>query len=1114
MDDLTQWLERLGLGQYAQLLAENDIDFEVLPRLTDDNLRELGLSLGHRVKLKAAIDSLSPQKSSTRSDAPSARQTELHPAEAERRQVTVMFCDLVGSTALSKLIDPEDYRDLIRSYQDACADVVKRFDGFIAKFMGDGVLIYFGWPRAHEDDAERAINAGLAINDAARALRDGKGEPLAVRIGIATGRVVVGDIVGEGAAQEAAIAGEAPNLAARLQAIAAPNTVVIGEATHALAGGLFECTNLGAQVLKGFDAPVTAWRVAVPRAVESRFEATRMRAPTLFLGREEEIDILERRWQRTCAGEGQVVLLSGEPGIGKSRIVSELERRMGAQARTRLRYQCSPYHTNSALYPVIDQLERAAFIQRNDNPDDKLQKLEAVLTLSGRPMAAVVPLIAPLLSIPFGDRYVKINVSPQRQKQLTLASLVDQLAGLAEHRPVLFHWEDAHWIDPTSRELLDLTVARTAGLAVLVVISFRPEFKPVWTAEKHVTLLGLSRLEARTCAHLAMQTAGAAVLSADIVDEIVARADGVPLFVEEMTKTVLEAGTTAEDGVDGQPRIAIPASIEDSLTARLDRLGPVKQVAQIAAVLGRSFVHDVLAAVVTLDEAALEKAFDRLIASGLVYRSAVAGGVTYEFKHSLIRDAAYQSLLKSRRRRHHARIAEVLEAQFSVVTEPELLAHHYTEAGRTTQAINCWIKAGQRAMQRSAHIEAEQHLRKGLELLPGVLETAARLSLEIALQNTLGVCMMPTRGFGNADVAAAFTRAAQICEQVDDARGLFVALRGKGQYHMVSGDVTLACADARRILRLADRIGDPELLIEAHHLGWSSFVMAGEFHAAQRHAEEGIARYERQRDHHLTYKYSGHDPGMCCRAFGALSLGQLGYPERALALCREALAMAETLAHPFTVGVALWGAGILRQLLREPDATREVGERMIDYCSEKGLRPLVPLGKIFRGDGLARQGEFAEGIAQMRAGIAELRSLGNVGTVPSFFVALASAYARSGDVDKGLAALDEGLAMSRTCGEVFSLPEFYRVKATLLLARSAADKDPAEAAYREAIEVARSQHARLLELRATTSLARLWGENGRRGSAHELLAPVYETFAEGSDTADLRDAKALLDELA
>jgi class 3 adenylate cyclase/predicted ATPase len=1113
VDSLTEWLGRLGLGQYRESFAQNNIDFEILPLLTDDEFKELGLTVGHRVKLKAAIASLA-HDSSPPSASAAASQPEFRSSEAELRQLTVMFCDLVGSTALSTLLDAEDYRDLIRSYQDTCVGVITGFDGFIAKFMGDGILVYFGWPLAHEDDAERAINAGLAISDAVRALSTDKGKQLAVRVGIATGHVVVGDIVGERAAQEAAIAGEAPNLAARLQAIAAPNTIVIGEATYAIAGSLFECADLGPQALKGFAVPVNAWQVATARAFESRFEATRMRTSTPFVGREEEINILQRRWQRACAGEGQVVLISGEPGIGKSRMVSELEQRIGGQQHIRLRYQCSPNHTSSALYPVIDQLERTASIQRSDSSDDKLAKLEAILTLPCRPATTAMPLIAPLLSIPFGNRYQVANVSPQRQKQMTLAMLVDYIAGLAEQSPVLFHWEDAHWIDPTSRELLDLTVARTAGLAVLACISFRPEFTPAWTGEKHVTLLALNRLEAPTCAHLAIQTAGAAVLSSNIVDEIVMRADGVPLFVEEMTKTVLEVRLGAGGSIDARPRIAIPASIEDSLTARLDRLGPVKEVAQIASALGRTFSHDVLAAVVPIDETALGEALERLIASGLVYRSTLAGALAYEFKHALIRDAAYQSLLKSRRQRHHARIAEVLETQFSAVTEPELLAHHYTEAGHLGQAIDYWIKAGQRAMLRSAHIEAEQHLRKGLELIPNLQEMATRFNLEIALQNTLGVCMMPTRGFGNPDVAAAFMRAAEICEKVDDARGLFVALRGKGQYDMVSGDILSACADTRRIIGLAEHIDDPELLLEAHHLGWSALCLSGEFRAAQCHAEEGMERYERHRDHHLTYKYSGHDPGMCCRAFGSLSLSQLGYSDRALALCHDGLTLAETLSHPFTVGIALWATGVLHQLRREPHATREIGAHLIHYCSEKGLRPLVPLGKVFCGDALARGGGHAEGIAQMQEGIAELRSSGNLATLPSFFLALASAHAGQGTINEGLAALEEGLALARKGGELFSLPEFHRMKAELLLARSAANKVEAVAGYSKAIEVARGQHARLLELRAAACLARLWGEGGRRQAGRELLQPIYGSFTEGFDTVDLRDAKTLLDELA
>jgi class 3 adenylate cyclase/predicted ATPase len=1110
--DIGEWLESLGLGRYVESFADNEIDLHALPHITEDDLKEIGVALGARRKILAAIAELGGSREPAVVDEKFDEQSSS--AEAERRQLTVMFCDLVGSTALSTRLDPEDYRDLIRAYQDACAGVVARFDGFIAKFMGDGVLVYFGWPRAHEDDPERAINAGLGITEAVRAITDGANSQLSVRTGIATGRVVVGDIVGESAAQEATITGEAPNLAARLQAIAEPNTIVIAAATHALAGELFECTRLDAQNLKGFDAPVVAWRVDGTRAIESRFEATHTQALTPLLGRDEEIEILERRWQRACAGEGQVVLISGEPGIGKSRIVSELQDRIGPQTHTGLRYQCSPYYTNSALHPVIGQLERAARIQPDNAPDEKLEKLEALLQLSGRPLADAIPLIAPLLSIPLGDRYTPVNVSPQRQKQLTLTTLVDQFAGLAEQRPVLFHFEDAHWIDPTSRELIDLIVTRAHDLPALVAISFRPEFTQTWTGEPHVTLLTLNKLNPRNCVDMATEMGASAVLSAEVIDKIVARCDGVPLFVEEMTKTVLEAGADGSAAPDNATPIAIPASIEDSLMARLDRLGPVKEVAQIAAVLGRTFSQEVLAATAELDEAALGTALERLVAAELIYPRAVAGAVAYEFKHALVQDAAYQSLLKRRRQGHHERIAKVLEAQFREFAEPELLAHHYTEAGCFEEAVDHWLDAGRHAIQRSAYIEAEDHLRKGLGLLDNLSETPARFRREIDLQNTLGVCLMPTRGFGNPEVAESFTRAADICERIEDNRRLFVALRGKGQYHMISGDMRTACHDTRSILSLAERVDDHGFLIEAHHLGWSALCFSGDYIAAQKHAEEGIARYDRDRDHQLTYVYSGHDPGMCCRAFGSLSLGQLGYPDQALELCRDGLELAEALEHPFTVAIALWATGILHQLRREPEATGEAGERMVSYCSEKGLPPLVPLGEVFVGDALARQGNYNDGIKLMRAGVDKLQSTHTMFSLPSFFPALAEAYLRDGSCNDAMGAIEEGFALALAGGDHFSLPEMHRVKAKLLLSQSADNKVAAEAAYNEAIETARHQQARFLGLRATTELARLWGENGKREAACEMLKAVYGAFTEGFNTPDLKDAKALLDELS
>jgi class 3 adenylate cyclase/predicted ATPase len=1109
MQQIAEWLEKIGLERYARLFADNDIDLDALPHLTDDELKELGVTLGHRARLRGALGAEAESHPSAKPGSRRARET----ADAERRQVSIMFCDLVGSTALSTELDPEDYRDLIRAYQDTCVRVVARFDGFVAKLMGDGLLIYFGWPRAHEDDAERAISAGLDILRAVQSMTADKGRPLAVRIGIATGRVVVGDIVGEGASQEAAIVGEAPNLAARLQATAEPNTIVIADATHALAGGLFDCTGLGARMLKGFDTPLNVWRVDALRPIASRFEATRMRSLTPFVGRDEEIDILGRRWQRACRGEGQVVLLSGEAGIGKSRIVSAFRERVGAQSHAWLRYQCSPYYTNSALYPVVEQLTLAARIEANDDPARKLAKLEDLLALSRRPLATGVPLIAPLLSIPLGDRYAPVTVSPQLQKQLTLEALVDQLAGLAAQRPVLFHFEDAHWVDPTSREVLDLLVARAPRLAALVIISFRSQFAPPWTGEPHVTLVSISRLEARTCADLTRQIATAAVLPPGAVDEIVMRADGVPLFVEEITKAVLEA-VTAEAGVaEARSRLAIPASIEASLMARLDHLGPVKEIAQIAAVIGRSFAHDLLAAVVELDEAGLQTALGRLASAGLVYQRTVAGNVAYEFKHALVRDAAYQSLLKSRRQQLHARIAGVLETQAAAV-EPELLAYHLTEAGATEQAVDYWLKAGQRSMQRSAHIEAERHLRRGLEVLAPLPQTASRWHRETALHNALGVCLMPTRGFGNPEVAAAFARSAEIAEQNDDARGLFVSLRGKGQYHFISGDLRAARDDTKRVMALAERIDDHDCLLEAHHLGWSTFCYTGEFAAAQRHVEQGIARYQRERDHHLTYTYSGHDPGVCSRGFGAMVLGQLGFAERALAWADDALSLAEVLAHPFTMANALVLVDFLHQLLRELDAMRTVSERIIRYSTGMGLPMMVPFGKAFQGLALTHQGETVEGIAQIRQAMAEMRAMGTLVATPNGLAALADALARSGRTDEGLAVVEEGLEMAEAGGDRFGLPELHRVKGRLLLDRSAADRDAAAASYRKAIDIARAQQARLLELRATTSLARLWGEHGKRDAAREVVAPIYGWFTEGFDKPDLREAKALLDELA
>ena len=880
---------------------------------------------------------------------------------------------------------------------------------------------------------------------------------------------------------------------------------------------MFELEDLGARDLKGIAEPIRAWVALRPASIESRFEALHASRLTELVGREEELELLLRRWSRAKTGEGQVVLLSGEPGIGKSRLTAALMEHVASEPHTRLRYFCSPQHTDSALHPIIGQMERAAGFAHDDTAQAKLGKLDALLAQSfAAPEDAA--LFAEMLSLTSDGLYPSIEMASEQRRQKTLEALTVQLEALSRQKPVLMIFEDAHWADPTSLEAFGRAVDRIRTLSVLLIVTYRPEFEPPWLGRPHVTALILNRLGGREIAAIIDGITGNRLLSPSVRQDIVERTDGIPLFVEEMTKAVLETETEGEAGQTAArippPAQAVPASLHASLMARLDRLGDAKDVTQIGAAIGREFSHPLLAAVASKPEAELASALDRLIAAGLLFRQGVPPHATYLFKHTLVQDAAYGTLLREPRRALHARIADALETRFAGAIEPELIAHHLTEAGSIEQAIDYWLKAGQRAMKQSAHVEAERHLRAGLKLLSGLPDTAARHDREINLQNTLGVCLMPTRGFGNPEVTAAFTRAAEISARVGNVPGLFIALRGNGQYHMISGDLRTAANDAHRVLALAREVGDRDFLVEAHHLAWSTFWAAGDFRGAQQHADEVISRYERERDHHLTYTYSGHDPGSCARAYKSLSLGLLGYPDQSLAWCRNMLALAEALAHPFTLGLALWVACGLHQLRREPDAFREFGERMIHHGAEKGLGLIALAGNVYRGEAMTHHGEFAEGIAQMREGINALRSIGTLHTLSINIAGLAEAYARSGNVNDGLATVEEAFAMTRADGEQFCLPEIHRVKGELLLARSANDRDAAEAAFVEALSVARALQAKVMELRAAVSMARLWRDQSKVRQARELVAPVYGWFTEGFDTRDLKEAKALLDELA
>jgi predicted ATPase/class 3 adenylate cyclase len=1113
--DIAAWLRELGLERYEPAFRENEIDWEVLPELTEGDLEKLGLPLGPRKKLLKAIAALSADPAPATHPAPSPSRGA---PEAERRQLTVMFADLVGSTALAARLDPEETRDIIRAYQDVVAGAVARFGGHIAKFMGDGVLCYFGWPAAHEDAAERAVHAGLAIVAAVERLPIAVAERLAARVGIATGLVVVGDLLGTEEARERAVIGETPNLAARLQSLAAPGEVVIADGTRRLVGGVFEVEDLGQHWLKGFSEPVRAHRVVRLGVAEGRFEALHGASPAPMVGREQEIALLLDRWRPAQAGEGQVVLVSGEPGIGKSRLALALRERLRTEPNARLRYYGSPYHANTALWPVIDQLERAAGLTRDEPAATKLAKLEALLDQTVADVAAVAPVFAELLAIPTEGRYSPVDLAPQQRKARTFAALLAYLEDLARRQgPVLIVLEDAHWLDPTTLELFELVIERIQRLPALLLVTCRPEFEPAWTDLSHVTSLTLNRLGHGQAAAIIEQMAGKA-LPAEVASAIVTRTDGVPLFVEELTKAVLESGLLRDAGdrfeLSGPlPPLAIPATLHDSLMARLDRLAPVKEVAQIGAVIGREFSYELLVAVADRPEDRLRAALDQLVQSELIFRHGTPPQASYSFKHALVRDVAYQSLLKSRRQQLHGRIARNLEEKFSEVADaqPEVLARHYTEAGLFEKAVDYWYRAGRLASERSALTEAIDHFGKALELVVTLPDSSERLQREIDLQLALGGASISAKGHAAPETGRAYARAHELCQHVGDPGRLFPLLFGRWVFHLVRAEHAAAQGIAVQLLRSAEREGDPAGLIVGHRAAGISSLWRGELVEARRHLERMLASYDPERHGSLVSLYA-YDPRLAGLAGLAFALFQLGYPEQAVARCGEALAEAERLSHPAGLAYALFHACMLDQVRRDVPYVRQRAAALIGLSAEHGFAQWRAVGVAFDGWAIAEQGRAVEGIARIEDGVDAYRATGAALFVPYSLALLGTTYGLAGRAAEGLRFLAEALDAVKATGEHWFEPELHRLQGELLrLAGN--DRGTTEACFLRAMAIAREQSAKLWELRAATSLARIWAEQGRRAESHDLLAPVYGWFTEGFDTVDLKEAKALLDEL-
>ena len=1044
---------------------------------------------------------------------------------AERRQLTVMFCDVVGSTALSGQLDPEDLREVIRAYQETAAGVIQQYEGHIAQYLGDGLLVYFGYPQAHEGDAQRAVHTGLGIVSALEALNSrlqtDYSVGLAVRIGIHTGPVVVGQMGGGGRHEQLAL-GETPNIAARLEGLAGPDTIVISAATAKLVQNVFALEEMGLQILKGIAEPLLISSVLGPLEEQPDGEDTTPERAIFLVGRDEEVGLLHRRWEQSKEGIGQVVLISGEAGIGKSSLLETIRNEVKHTGATSITFRCSPYHQNSALYPVIEHLQRLLGWQPKESPATKLDKLEQLLQAYSLPEAEMVPLFAALLSLPVpAERYPPLNLSPQKQRQQTHDLLVTWLIEEAERQPVQVTWEDLHWADPSTLDFLGLVIEQSPTVRMLNVLTYRPEFRPPWVMRSHITPLTLNRLERLQVEALVTHHTAGKVLPAEVMQHVVSKTDGVPLFVEELTKTVLESDVLRQ--VDGcyellgpLSTLTIPSTLQDSLMARLDRHPEVKEVAQLGAVLGREFTYETLKVLIPLEDTTLQDRLTQLVEAELLFQRGRPPRAKYIFKHALIQDVAYASLLKSTRQHYHQQIAELFEHQFPdiVETQPEVLAHHYTEAGLAEQAIPYWQQAGQRAVARSANVEAISHVTKGLDVLQTLPVSVERTQQELALHIALGVPLQTTKGWGDPELEKAYGRARELCQQQEETPQLPFVLFGLWSFYLVRADYKTALELGEQLFSLAKRQHDMALLIQAHHTLGATLLLLGELASAREHFDQVIALYDPQQHGSLAFQYGGYDPGMFCRADAAFALWLCGYPDQALRRSQEALSLARELPQPFTLAFAVQWAAMLRQLRGEHQQTLEGAEAAITLSKEQEFPYFLGWGTILQGWVGADRGDEKEATDQIRQGVALYRSTGSELWLTYILALQAEACGKVGQTEDGLATIAEALALIDTNAERLYEAELYRLKGELVLQSGAqSPESEAEACFQQAIDIARRQSAKSLELRAVMSLCRLRQQQGKRDEARHMLAEISAWFTEGFDTKDLQEANALLEGL-
>jgi class 3 adenylate cyclase/predicted ATPase len=1122
--ELAEWLGRHGLDRYAHAFAEHNIEYSVLPNLTDDDLTQLGVSLGHRRKMLNAIEGLKgAREASGMMIAPSKPDpqvfTPLHDREAERRQVTVLFSDLVGSTQLSEKLDPEDLQTLIDRYREVCRAAIARYEGRVVGYFGDGVMGCFGWPRAHEDDAVRAVHAALDIVSGVNGMSEAVA--LSARVGVSSGPVVVGEIGSNDTSMSMDAIGETPNVAARLQSQAVPNIVLISESTKRLVSAAFELQDMGCQALKGVSHPLQVYRVVAARSNVSRFEAAHAGSLTPLVGRSIELSLMLDRWEKVKEGDGQVVLLSGIPGVGKSRLIHELKSHIGNEPHVLLNHQCSPYHTQSAFFPVIEQIEQAAGLTARDTEADKLAKLDDYLRRSTDDHAESTPLIADLLSITTKDDQDLADLTPQQIKNRTLGKLVDLVLAQSARRPTLCVFEDVHWIDPSTLELLELLLGRIDQARVLLVASYRPEFRPTWFTHANTTMHSLTRLSRSEVAGMVRDLLAGVALPQQILDRIIEKADGLPLFVEELTSSTLRAPSAepADDGDSGPvppAEFSVPETLHDALIERLDRVAQglrlnQRRVAQIAAVIGREFSYDLLSIASRIDDNELRLALSALEEADIIYRIGVSPFIRFSFKHVLMRDAIYSSLLKSKRREIHADIAAALASHFreSLENRPEILAYHYGEAGEHQLAVRAWLESGERAISHSANIEAMAHFRKALETLGALPETPERTREEIRIQLALGIPLIAVRGYASAETRETFARARSLCLKLDNAPEYFQALFGLWGHSWMSGKNDQALAMADEFLARSQTSADIVVLQVAHRVMGSTLLTIGEFESSRQHFERTIALSTAAGKRPLSKLYVV-EPQAASLLLLSWDLWFLGHPDQSLSRVCEGLALGRELGQPYTVAFARYMASVVHLLRGDPASALVSAEESLEMSREQRFSLYVVLSMISRGRALGELGRLKEAKAEIRRGIDEAHRSGVRFMFPMMESWLADVHARAGDHEAALSVVEQTLSgLDDVTGRSWEA-ELRRQRAEFLLALDAARAGDAEACLKEAIGIAQRQNAKSLELRAATSLATLLQAQGRSDEARGAIEPIYGWFTEGPDTSDLRRARDVL----